>query len=134
MLTKPEGAATTVRQILDSGGLVTYFQPILSARQRSVVGAEALSRGFVGVEALSRHDPGISSGPSEAERLIPPNQLFAMAASEGLTLPLDRLCRETAIKTFASLVRHEDLILFMNFDSKALEQDTDGLNHLLKTL
>jgi EAL domain-containing protein (putative c-di-GMP-specific phosphodiesterase class I) len=122
MLSQPE-ATTSVRQIMDTGGLVTYFQPILSARQRSVVGAEALARGFIGVEALSR-----------TEQLIPPNKLFAMAEAEGLTLPFDRLCRETAVKTFAALPRHEDLILFMNFDSKALAHDTNALDHLLKLL
>jgi EAL domain-containing protein (putative c-di-GMP-specific phosphodiesterase class I) len=127
---------TSVRQIIETNGVVTYFQPILSARQRSVVGAEALARGFVGVEALSRHAPiGLATDEShDSIQLIMPGKLFAMAAEEGLTLQFDRLCRETAVRTFAALDRHEELILFINFDSQSLEHDESALDHLLKLL
>jgi EAL domain-containing protein (putative c-di-GMP-specific phosphodiesterase class I) len=135
MMSKPE-VEISVRHIIETGGVVTYFQPILSARQRSVVGAEALSRGFIGVEALSRHDPVavLTNEASDSERLIPPGKLFAMAEAEGLTLQLDRLCRDTAVRTFAAMGKHEELILFMNFDSKAMEQDNHALSHLMGLL
>ena len=107
----------------------THFQPILSARQRSIVGAEALSRGVMGVEALSR---GNVLASAEISSLIPPQQLFAMAEAEGLTLELDRLCRVTAIRTFAKLERHEDLILFINFNAASLERDPRALEDLLE--
>ena len=120
---------SSIRQIIDSNGVVTFFQPILSARQRSVVGAEALSRGLIGVEALSR-GPGVDKGGG----LIAPAKLFAMAAEEGLTLPLERLCRETAVRTFAKLPNRKELILFINLDARVLEQDSSGLDDLLKLL
>jgi EAL domain-containing protein (putative c-di-GMP-specific phosphodiesterase class I) len=54
-----------------------------------------------------------------------------MAAQEKLTPQLERLCRATAVRTFARLERHEDLILFMNFDAAALETDPGGVDALL---
>jgi EAL domain-containing protein (putative c-di-GMP-specific phosphodiesterase class I) len=112
---------------------VTYFQPILSARQRSVIGAEALSRGVIGVEALTRGTNGGGlAAITEGGQLIPPATLFRMAADEGLTLALDRLCRQTAIRTFAGLARHEDLILFLNVETSTMEEDSAGPNEILK--
>jgi EAL domain-containing protein (putative c-di-GMP-specific phosphodiesterase class I) len=123
--------AATARQILDQQGVVTYFQPILSARQRTVVGAEALSRGLIGVEAVCRGAAGIDEQHQE-HQLIPPARLFALAAEEGLSVPMERLCRTTAIRTFAKMDRHEDLILFLNFDASALQKDPDALDDLLR--
>lgn len=99
-------ASPTARQIIDAGGVVTHFQPIFSAKQKSVIGVEALSRGIA----------------PETKTLIPPNALFQMAAAEKITGELERLCRHTALKTFAGL-RDEDesLILFLNFDASALD-------------
>jgi EAL domain-containing protein (putative c-di-GMP-specific phosphodiesterase class I) len=124
--------AATARQILDTHGVITYFQPILSARTRSVVGAEALSRGLVGVEAVCRGGMSGIDDPSQSQHLIPPTKLFAMAAAEGLSVPMERLCRATAISTFAKMDRHEDLILFLNFDAVALEKDPDALTDVLR--
>jgi EAL domain-containing protein (putative c-di-GMP-specific phosphodiesterase class I) len=122
----PSCAQPSARQIIQSRGVVTYFQPILSARQKAVTGLEALSRGIVGVEALSR-----GAVPSSDE-VIPPFQLFRMAEEEGLAGELERLCRETAIRTFARLPnRPEDLILFLNFDSSQ-DDGRPGAGNLLE--
>jgi EAL domain-containing protein (putative c-di-GMP-specific phosphodiesterase class I) len=122
----------TARQILDTQGVITYFQPILSARTRTVIGAEALSRGLVGVEAVCRGGMSGIDNPNQTQHLIPPTKLFAMAAAEGLSVPMERLCRATAISTFAKMDRHEDLILFLNFDAIALEKDPDALTDVLR--
>lgn len=123
----------SAREVIESNAIVTYFQPILSARQRSVIGAEALSRGVIGVEALTRGTNGFGLGAiTEGGQLIPPAALFRMAAEEGLTLALDRLCRETAIRTFAALERHEDLILFLNVETSTIERDLAGPDEILK--
>jgi len=119
--------AVSARQIIDDGSVVTFFQPILSARQRTVIGAEALSRGVVGVEALSRHS-------SESGQLIPPAQLFAMAQQENVAVEMERLCRLTALRTFSKLQRHEDLILFMNFDASTVEKDPADVDQLLECM
>ncbi|HSI36945.1 MAG TPA: EAL domain-containing protein, partial [Tepidisphaeraceae bacterium] len=124
----PAGSA---REIIATRGVVTYFQPILSARQKSVTGLEALSRGIIGVEALSR---GSLLPADEREgRLIAPGRLFAMADEEGCRAELERLCRETAIRNFAKLdSRHDDLILFLNFDPAAADE-RPGPGNLLDT-
>lgn len=116
----------SAREIISSQSVVTYFQPILCARQRSIIGAEALSRGVIGVEALSR-----GTLARHNEGLIAPKQLFGMAAEEGLTLELEKLCRTTAIRTFAEMNLPQDLILFLNFDAAALEQAGSGIDDLL---
>lgn len=80
--------------------LVTHFQPILSARQQSIVGVEALSRGVP------------SAGEGE---IVAPKTLFALAASQGLTARLETLCCETAVQQFAGLPgRPDGLMLFVN--------------------
>ena len=109
--------APTARQILESRAILTYFQPILSARQKCVVGVEGLSRGLIGVEALSR-------GAAETiEKLIPPAVLFELAEREGLSAPIEQLCRETAVRSFANLIcKKQDLILFLNFDLSMLSE------------
>ena len=92
--------STSARDIIDTSGVVTYFQPILSARQRSVVGAEALSRGVIGVEALARANTiAVADEPTSVDQIILPGKLFSMAAAEGLTLEMEKLCRITAIRT-----------------------------------
>src|SRR5271156_245110 len=96
--------AATARHIIDTGGVITLFQPILSAKQRSMVGAEALSRGVVGVEATSR---GSIGAIARTGQVIQPQDLFRIAAEEGLSLELDRLCRRTAMRSFKDLKGHE---------------------------
>lgn len=120
----------TARQIVETGSIVTFFQPILSARQRAIVGAEALSRGIIGMEALTRGNVSQVSRAGKGQ-LMPPSKLFRMAADEGVTVELERLCRKTAIDSFARVERHEDLILFLNFGPSALEQDQTTLDDLV---
>jgi EAL domain-containing protein (putative c-di-GMP-specific phosphodiesterase class I) len=131
--TETETPAISAAKIIEGDGIATFFQPILSARQRTVVGAEALSRGVIGVEALSRHQLA-QLGKGGKEQLIAPAQLFAMAAEEGLTAQMERLCRTTAVRTFARLERHAELILFLNVDAQALETDPTWLDDLVKLM
>jgi EAL domain-containing protein (putative c-di-GMP-specific phosphodiesterase class I) len=92
-----------VRRLVELQSVITHFQPIFSVRQKSVVGMEALSRGLA---------PGGA--------LIPPYALFQRAASEGVSGPLEELCRRTAIRSFAGLnARHDELLLFLNLDLAA---------------
>jgi EAL domain-containing protein (putative c-di-GMP-specific phosphodiesterase class I) len=110
----------TAREILDAGAVVTHFQPIYSAKQKSVIGVEALSRG---------------RNPVTSE-LVSPFHLFQMAHAEQLNVDMEELCRNTALRTFAGLKDHthevaageqshavaaarENLILFLNFDAES---------------
>jgi EAL domain-containing protein (putative c-di-GMP-specific phosphodiesterase class I) len=91
---------TPLRRLIQERGVTTHFQPIFSARQKAVVGVEALARGL-------RADG----------HLVPPNHLFKLAAEEGLSTVVEGLCRETAVETFTRLdARPEELLLFLNLD------------------
>ena len=68
---------TPLRRLIQDRGVITHFQPIFSARQKAVIGVEALARGL-------RSDGS----------LVPPYHLFKMAAEEGLSVVVEGLCRE----------------------------------------
>jgi EAL domain-containing protein (putative c-di-GMP-specific phosphodiesterase class I) len=114
----------TAREILAARAVVTHFQPIYSAKQKSVIGVEALSRG---------------RNPSTAE-LVPPAELFALARAEELHPELEDLCRDTALRTFAALRDQaretptrsgvDGLILFLNADAN-VSGISPGRNGLL---
>ena len=88
----------SIQELLKTRGIVTYFQPILSARQMSIVGLEALSRGV-----------GADSG------VICPRTLFKAAGEAGLTAELDQLCRQQAVRAFSRLrADARDHMLFLN--------------------
>lgn len=109
-----ERSASTAREIIATGNVVTHFQPIFSAKQKWVVGVEALSRGI---------DPS-------TDQLISPASLFGMAAAEGYSAELERLCRDTAIRSFAGMQDGadlaENLLLFLNFNPNMKQPDTDA--------
>lgn len=81
--------------ILDRGDLVTHFQPIWDLRANERLGWECLTRGL------------------EEGDLVSPGRLFDAARASGMTFPLDRLARQTALRTARSqgLPGH----LFINF-------------------
>src|SRR5580704_14242555 len=72
--------------LVEARRVTTHFQPIFSVRRKSVVGMEALSRGV---------------GPTGD--LIAPYTLFKMAEAEGVSGPVENLCRESAVRTFTRL-------------------------------
>ncbi len=82
--------------ILNHRRLVTYFQPIVDLSNNSIYGYELLSRGL-------KKDGSI----------MPPFEMFTLAAQSGLTFNLDRQARETAIISAA----RENITqkLFINF-------------------
>ena len=100
----PIGATVSkpsIGDLIESKRVTAHFQPIVSARQRSVMGFEALARG--------------SNGQSSP---LPAAALFRMAADASLTATLERLCCEVSIQGFSALTRSRpDLILFLNLGS-----------------
>jgi EAL domain-containing protein (putative c-di-GMP-specific phosphodiesterase class I) len=111
-------ALPSIHDILASNRLCTHFQPIISARQKSIVGLEALSRGIAGIEAMSL------GGILENGKFIPPDVLFKLARQEGLEDKLKQLCQENAVRSFAALQNRPDgLVLFINFDPSAVIDD-----------
>ena len=108
---------TPLRRLIQERGVTTHFQPIFSARQKAVVGVEALARGL-------RADGS----------LVPPIHLFKMAAEEGLSTVVEGLCREAAVETFTRLdARPDELLLFLNLDLVG-QQNPEALPEELERL
>lgn len=80
-------------QILESAALTPLFQPIVSLKNNSIYGYEALIR-----------------GPSDSI-LHSPINLFDAASRHGRLAELDLLCREVAIKQFGQLNLEEKLFI-----------------------
>lgn len=118
MLTEPQ-QHFSLEEIIEQENCVTHFHPIVSVQKRSVVGLEALTRGV----------------DSATAGLISPDELFKAAAEQELTVPLDRLCREKAIQTFAGLTaRDGDLLLFLNFDPSIIDKGVVGSGRLINNV
>lgn len=101
-------------EILQAERIRTFFQPIVSLKQKRMVGVEALSRG---------------QAPS-GDGLLPPVLLFSAAEQAGYTLALDRLCRKTALTSFNRLPIRDELLLFLNLDPGILKEGVAGSGHL----
>ena len=88
-------------RLLATEGIATHFQPIFSARQKSVVGLEAL---------VARHRPRRPS-----DRALRPLQDGGRGEADRRAV--EDLCRESAVATFAALrARPDELLLFLNLD------------------
>lgn len=108
-----------IRDIIDNRLIETHFQPIISIRKKKTIG----------VEALARYTHA-SSGQS-----VPPPVLFQLAAEQGLTVELDRLCRITALQNFKSLAqKNPDLLLFLNIDTGIIDHGVVGSGHLMNSV
>lgn len=102
-----------VRSCLENGRIETHFQPLVDVKSRSLHGFEALSR-----------------GRGESGELIPPGVLFDYAKANNATFFLDRLTRETAIRSAARL----DLPgrIFINFLPNAIYDPRQCLRTTLR--
>ena len=102
-----------VKACLENGWIETHFQPLIDVETRSLHGFEALSR-----------------GRGESGELIPPGTLFDYAKANNATFFLDRLTRETAIRSAATL----DLPgrIFINFLPNAIYDPRQCLRTTLR--
>jgi EAL domain-containing protein (putative c-di-GMP-specific phosphodiesterase class I) len=90
-----------VAECLAARRIVTFFQPLIDLQTSQIYGYEALTRG-------RRSD----------DSLVPPNLLFDYAQENDAIFYLDRLTRETAIRTAAKL--RLDHHIFINFMPNAI--------------
>lgn len=88
--------AGEVVDIINNKHLLTYFQPIIDVKDNSIYGYELLSRGV-----------------KKNGMIMPPFEMFHLAAESDLTFNLDRLARETAITNAAK--KEITQKLFINF-------------------
>jgi EAL domain-containing protein (putative c-di-GMP-specific phosphodiesterase class I) len=106
-----------IHDVLQAHSMASHFQPIISIREKRVIGLEALIRAI---------DP-------KTGKPISPSYLFDAATRHSQALQLDRLCRESAVEGFATLASLDpDLILFVNLDVSSLGKSTAESNALIK--
>ncbi len=112
--TLADGNASAGSILAPTTALVIHFQPIVSARQRSIVGVEALARGL-----------------SPSGELIMPADLFARAAAAGTFDALQVACHDLAIHAFQPLtIAEPDLLLFLNLSVTHSEAAIDIAHRL----
>lgn len=99
--------------IVNNESLTSYFQPIVNANDNSIYGYEALIRG---VKANGK--------------LMYPNELFDKSSRNDLDFKLDRLCRESALKTAA--VKKIQQKVFINFIPTSIYDPEFCLNSTVK--
>jgi EAL domain-containing protein (putative c-di-GMP-specific phosphodiesterase class I) len=106
-----------IHAVLHARTMLSHFQPIISIRERRVIGLEALVR---------------ATNPASGKP-ISPNYLFDAASRHKQSLQLDRMCREAAISGFSTLASLDpDLILFINVDVSTLSRSAVESNALIK--
>ncbi len=101
-----------LERILNQGLLEAHFQQVVSMTRLTVCGMEGLIR--------CRQMP------------VPPRALFDTAQAEGLTVELDRQCRDTVLAAFASVhAAYPDKMLFLNVDASILDT-VGGSGYLIR--
>lgn len=104
--------------VLRRDRIAIYFQPILSARQRAILGVEALVR-------VPLDDGTVIGAPS----------LLRCAAEDGLLAEFERRCCLKALERFASLPhRRDDHVLFVNLGSWVEHDDQSVVGALIQHL
>ncbi|MDA8197572.1 MAG: EAL domain-containing protein [Actinomycetota bacterium] len=102
-----------VKSCLENGRIQTYFQPLVDVKTRSLHGFEALSRGI-----------------GDSGEIISPGILFDYAKANNATFFLDRLTRETAIRSAANLNLQGRI--FINFLPNAIYDPRQCLRTTLR--
>lgn len=116
----PDTSTTSARVVRETsppvmvprGQLRTHFQPIVSIREGTTWGVEALSRAIHG----------------QTGQVIPPLLLFADAARAGLLAPFDKFCRRHAVECFVEGAKTDQMLLTLNWDTRTLGE-TSGDPH-----
>ena len=104
---------SVIKKVIEKDDIFVEFQPIVSINSRSMVGVESLSRGVFLGETIS------------------PFHLFQFAKDLGMTVELDRMCREKSLEIFS-----DDPVvsmLFLNFEADVLEEVESGTDVILCT-
>ncbi|MFY8149229.1 MAG: EAL domain-containing protein [Prochlorococcaceae cyanobacterium] len=103
-----------LHDLLEKELLDIHFQPILSLRQKAVVGVEALAR----------------------PHRMRVGEMFAKAAAAGRLLELDQLCRRKALESYRllSTVGRTRPLLFVNFEASVIDRAVVNSGTLLSSV
>lgn len=110
----------SIQDLIESGEVLTYFQPIVSVRRKAVMGVEALMRG--------RH---LQTG-----QVLSPKDLIQSARAQQTYPQLERAARNQAMVNFFQRGFHEQILLFLNLDLDLIcaERQMEELIDRVKTL
>jgi diguanylate cyclase (GGDEF)-like protein len=97
-LVRERAERDALNQIIDRGAISTLYQPIVYLKDGTIIGYEALSRG------------------PENSVLHSPLHLMAAAVRNQLILPLEQLCRQSALKHMRILKYGQKLFININPD------------------
>lgn len=104
-----------ISDIIENKKIKVHFQPIVYTSRKTVCGLEGLVRGI----------------NTDTNQLISPISLFEAANDKGLTLELDRICRDKVIEAFSYIYeKDKDRLLFLNIDASIIEK-VEGSNYLI---
>jgi len=99
--------------IINNESLTSHFQPIVDMKDNTIYGYETLARGV-----------------REDGTLVYPNELFHKSQRNDLNFKLDRLCRESSLKTAATKKVHQKV--FINFIPTSIYDPEFCLNSTVK--
>ncbi|MHB8126719.1 MAG: EAL domain-containing protein [Desulfitobacteriaceae bacterium] len=104
-----------IDDIIKNKKITVHFQPIVSVTRKTVCGLEGLVRSI----------------NTDTNQIISPMTLFNAAQNEGVTVELDRVCREKVLEAFSYLYEYnKDKLLFLNVDASILDK-VGGSNYLI---
>ena len=103
-----------LHDLIEQERLDIHFQPILSLRQKTVVGVEALAR----------------------PHRMRVGEMFAKAAAAGRLLELDRLCRRKALEAYRHLpmIGRSRPLLFVNIEASVIDRAVVNSGSMLSTV
>lgn len=105
-----------IKKLINEERIFTCFQPVVSVKNKAIIGFEALCRGI----------------HPETKNIIPPVDLFEYARDENMVLDLDRLCRKKAVNEYTSQnTDRENFLLFINLDASIIGLDVVGSGNIL---
>jgi FOG: EAL domain len=102
-----------ISEIIDSGSLRIRFQPIVSIKHMCIFGVEALCYARFRGTVLSA------------------DELFAEARNNSTVSLLDRACIQKAVLEFSQIERRDSLLLFLNFESSQIDDDSTDTTFIL---
>lgn len=107
-----------IYEIIKNESIKVQFQPIIFMNRKIIFGVEGLVRG------INR----------DTNQLISPIDLFEAANENGVTIELDRICREKVIEEFSYIHKYDkNKYLFLNIDASILEK-VEGSKYLLSQI
>lgn len=104
-----------IEELIKNRSFIPYFQPVISVSRKTICGFEGLIRGI----------------DLETNEIISPLRLFDAAGHKGVTVELDRVCREIVMEAYCQAYgNHKDKLLFLNIDASIIDK-VGGSSYLL---